>query len=67
MKIENRSALVISALIPVSILPKIIFVGAIVTAEAIFYESDAISTDGNTSVEDSYRNYSTHKDDFGQY
>jgi len=40
MKIENRSALVISALIPESILPKIIFVGAIVTAVAIFYESD---------------------------
>ena len=58
----------ISALISLLILPKIIFVGALVTAVAIFYESNATSTDGNTFVEDSYRsNYITHKDDFEQY
>ena len=51
-----------------SILPKIIFVGAIVTAVAIFYESVAIGAGDITFVEDSYcSNYSTHKDDFGQY
>jgi len=42
VKIENRSALVISTLISKSILPKIIFVCAVVTAVAIFYESGAI-------------------------
>ena len=57
----------ISASISESILPKIIFVGAIV-AVAIFYGSVAIGADGIAFVEDSFRsNYSTHKDDFGQY
>ena len=58
----------ISALTPESILPKIIFVGYIVIAVAIFYESVAIGAGGITFVEDSYRsNYSSDKDDFGQY
>jgi len=48
MKIENRSALVISKSISESILPKIIFMGAVVTAEASFYESVAISAYGKS-------------------
>jgi len=54
MKIENRSELVISALMSESILPKIIFVGALLTAVAIFYESVAIGAGGNTFVGNSY-------------
>jgi len=59
---------VISELISESILPKIISVGAVIPAVAIFYESVAIRADGDTFVGDSYRSdYSTHKDDSGQY